>query len=146
MIKPHHPLVLVPFHKKWPGAAAMAVVVKHRRIGHEKYSPAAFAKAHAPIQIFAMQEIGFIPQAHIVDRRSAHQHQRTGNRFHVDRRIRQRLLMQMKIEEKPGLLVTQANQAKSPHKRAPRRGHRPPPAALLAAVQVGQQPTHHAHA
>gem|GEM_PF-3161921 len=72
MIKPHHPLVFVLFHKKWPSAAAMAVIVKHRRIGHEKYSPATLAKAHAPIQVLAMQEIGFVPQPNIVDRRSAH--------------------------------------------------------------------------
>ena len=31
----------------------------------------------------------YIP--HVVDRRSAHQHQRARYRFHVDRRIRQRL-------------------------------------------------------
>ena len=61
--------------------------------GHEHDLPASLTRAHAPIKVFAMEEISFIERPYIRDRLSAHHHAGAGNRLDLDGVVRKRIAM-----------------------------------------------------
>jgi hypothetical protein len=54
-------------------------------------------RAHAPIEVFAMQEISFIERPYIRDRLSAHHHAGAGNCLDLDGVVRKRIAMPQEI-------------------------------------------------
>jgi len=60
-------------------------------LGHEHDLPASSPRAHAPIEVFAMQ------RPYIRDRLSAHHHAGAGNCLDLDRVVRKRIAMQQEI-------------------------------------------------
>jgi len=71
--------------------------MNHLRIGHEQDRPPLLVKSHAPIKVLAMEEILFIEKTDRGHRCAAHHHAGAGNCLNVDRRRRQRLLMQQEV-------------------------------------------------
>ena len=59
--------------------------------------PASSPRAHAPVEVFAMQEISLIERPYIRDRLSAHHHAGAGNCLDLDRVVRKRIAMQQEI-------------------------------------------------
>ena len=60
-VKAKHSVVLVPIHKKRPVITAYTFVMNNPRIRDEENPPVFELEAHAPVQIFAVQEILFVP-------------------------------------------------------------------------------------
>ena len=64
-VEVHHPLVFMPFNKNWVCFAASPLVMTHMSIGYKYDFPTPLTKAHAPVQVFTVHEITFIPWADI---------------------------------------------------------------------------------
>ena len=56
-VEPHHPNVLVIFDRERPTSAAHAFMMKNFSLGNEQNFPVSLPSAHAPIKVFAVQEI-----------------------------------------------------------------------------------------
>src|SRR6185437_10757439 len=115
-VEPQHSLVLVPLHKNGTGSTAYPFMVHNRGIGHEKNLPSFLPKTHAPIKILAVKEVTFIPQADIFDCFPPRQHESPGNSLHLNRMIRQRLLVKMKIKKQTRPITCKAIEPKSANK------------------------------
>jgi hypothetical protein len=64
---------------------------------HEQNLPASSPRAHAPIEIFAVQEISFIERPNIRDHLPAHHHAGAGNRLDLGWPVGERILVQKEI-------------------------------------------------
>jgi hypothetical protein len=98
-VEADHALVFVPFHEQGPILAAATLVMDDRRIGHEEDLPAAFACPHAEVEILAVEEVAFVHQTEIVDGFPRDEGAGSRNGLDLDRRLRERLTVKMKIIE-----------------------------------------------
>src|SRR3954468_12375901 len=130
-VEPDHALVLVPLDEHRPRAAAGAAVVRDSRMRHEQRLPAFLLEAHAPVQVFAMQEVAFIPQADLFERLALDQHARARDRLDADRLLGQRLVRQEKIREEPRPQLGERRQPERADEGTARRGQHTAPARLL---------------
>ena len=153
VIKPHHALVLVPFHEERAVSAADALVVEYRGVGHKPDLPLLLPIPHADVEVFTVQEVSLVERADILDRLPLEQHAGTGDRLDIDRLGRPRLKMQIEIvEEFRESLRHLRKSSRKPresadaHKRSPGRGDGAASAALLGAVGAGHVSSHHAGA
>jgi hypothetical protein len=88
----------------------------NRGIRYEKDFPPPLPEAHAPVQIFAVQKITFIPEPNIFDCFATYQHECAGNSLHLQRIFWKRLLVEVKIKKKSGPIASQPVQSKRPDK------------------------------
>jgi hypothetical protein len=87
----------MPFDEKRTGPAARALMVNDPGIGYEKDVPVFPPKAHAPVQILAVEEITFVPGTDILHGLAFDQHAGAGDGFDSGWFSRQRFFVKKKI-------------------------------------------------
>lgn len=130
--------MLVPFDEHRAGAAAGAPGVKDPGLGYEADFPAFLAKAHAQVQVLAVQEVAFVPAADAVQGFALDQHAGAGNGFYLRRTAGQGLAVQKKVGKQSRREPGQARQVKGAYYCPPWGGEDPTSTGLFAAVEVAQ--------
>ncbi len=87
-IKAYHAFMFVPFHAHWPSTATNAFGVRDFHTGYEQNLPPFLTETHTPVQILAMQKIGFIHRPDIIYCCSADKHECAGDGFDFNGLVR----------------------------------------------------------
>ena len=66
-VEAYNAKMFMPFDKDWASTTASPFVMKNSGVWHEENFFAGAGQANAPIQIFAMQKISFIPWADLIN-------------------------------------------------------------------------------